>query len=98
MLEASMTWRSFLSHLECSACGTWHDVERVQTVCTKCGLVLFARYDLAGVRRSVEPRDFSRRRWDMWRYAELMPVRDEANLISLGEGMTPVLTARKTVA
>src|SRR5690242_10698004 len=72
----SMAWRSYLTHLECSACGARHDADQPQTVCTACGLVLFARYDLASVRRTMKPADFAGRRWDMWRYWELLPVRD----------------------
>src|SRR3982074_1422494 len=48
-------WRSFLTHLECSACGLGHDADQLQTVCTACGKVLFARYDLDGVPTSVKP-------------------------------------------
>ncbi|HEX8967261.1 MAG TPA: threonine synthase [Chloroflexota bacterium] len=91
-------WRSYLSHLECSACGTRHDADRLQTVCTACGKVLFARYDLAAVRQTVTPAELARRRWDMWRYAELLPVRDEANVISLGEGLTPLVGVRADAA
>jgi threonine synthase len=87
----SSSWRSFLSHLECTACGLRHDADRLQTVCTACAKVLFARYDLAGVRQTVKPADFAARRWDMWRYAELLPVRDPANVVSLGEGVTPLV-------
>jgi threonine synthase len=53
--------------------------------------VLFARYDLNGVRDAVRPADFASRRWDMWRYRELLPVRSEANVVSLGEGLTPLV-------
>ncbi len=84
-------WRSFLSHLECSACGERHDADRIQTVCSACGKVLLARYDLPAVRTSVRPSDFASRRWDMWRYWELLPVRDPRHLISLGEGLTPLV-------
>jgi threonine synthase len=91
-------WRSFLSHLECTACGLRHDADRLQTVCTACGKVLYARYDLDGVRQAVTPGDFARRRWDMWRYAELLPVRDEANVVSLGEGLTPLVGVRRDAA
>jgi threonine synthase len=31
----------------------------------------------------------------LWRYRELLPLQDEANLISLGEGFTPMLNAKK---
>jgi threonine synthase len=92
------TWRSYLSHLECSACGMRHDADQLHTVCTACGKVLFARYDLAAVRRAVQPADFAGRRWDMWRYWELLPVRDAANVISLGEGMTPLVELSRSAA
>jgi threonine synthase len=91
------TWRSFLTHLECTACEQRHDADQLQTVCTACGKVLFARYDLSGVRQSVAPADFARRRWDMWRYAELLPIRDHANVVSLGEGVTPLVGVRREV-
>src|SRR5258708_38483893 len=91
-------WRSFLTHLECSACGLRHDADQLQTVCTACGKVLFARYDLDGVRAALTPPDFATRRWDMWRYAELLPVRAQANLISLGEGLTPLVGVRTEAA
>ncbi len=84
-------WRSFLSHLECTNCGQRHAADQLQTVCTACGKVLFARYDLDAVRESVSPQDFARRRWDMWRYAELLPIRTQANVVSLGEGLTPLV-------
>ena len=91
-------WRSYLSHLECTACGLRHDADQLQTVCTACGKVLFARYDLDGVRRAVQPSHFACRRWDMWRYWELLPVRDPANVISLGEGLTPLVGVRRETA
>jgi len=86
-----VAWHSYLSHLECTACGLPHSADEVQTVCTACGKVLFARYDLAEVARAVQPFEFAGRRWDMWRYAELLPVRDAANVVSLGEGLTPLV-------
>src|SRR4030088_2786189 len=91
-------WRSFLSHLDCSACGVQHDADRLQTVCTACGKVLFARYDLVGVGQAVRPADFATRRWDMWRYSELLPIRDQANVISLGEGLTPLVSVSSKAA
>jgi threonine synthase len=84
-------WRSYISDLECTSCGQRHAADQLQTVCTACGKVLFARYDLDGVRGAVAPEDFAQRRWDMWRYMELLPVRDEPNVVSLGEGLTPLV-------
>ena len=82
---------STLSHLECSICGERHDADRVQTVCTACGRALLARYDLDEARRSFTREALGTREWSMWRYEELLPVRDTSSVVTLGEGMTPLL-------
>src|SRR5256714_1370978 len=84
-------WISYLRSLECTACGRELDAGGVHAVCPACGKVLFARYDLAELRNALVPEDFRSRSWDMWRYRELLPVRDEANVVTLGEGMTRLL-------
>jgi len=82
---------SQLSHLECTACGRREDADRLHTVCPACGKVLYARYDVAAARR-VLPRDALRdREATLWRYRELLPVRAAAAIVTLGEGMTPLL-------
>ncbi len=86
--------KSFLDHLQCSACGRRFSADQLHTVCRECGKVLFARYDLPAARKSM-PRDFSGRPPTMWRYRELMPVREQMNIVSLGEGMTPLLHAAR---
>lgn len=61
--------------------------------CPACEKVLFARYDLekaAGAKAELKDRDPN-----MWRYREVMPVRDPANIITLGEGMTPMIDAKR---
>src|SRR5262249_54343133 len=82
---------SFLSGLECSSCGRPHDVEAPQTVCAACGKVLFARYDLEAARRALDRAALAAREPTLWRYHELLPVRDPANVATLGEGFTPLL-------
>jgi threonine synthase len=84
---------SYLSHLECTACGGAASAERVQTVCPSCGKVLLPRYDLEGVRRGVSPRAIGERPRSLWRWFEVLPVRDPAHIVSLGEGDTPLLPA-----
>ena len=81
---------SALSHLDCPRCGTRHDADRVQGTCS-CGSPLLARYDLRQVARQACPRDIAGRPADLWRYHELLPVREAARVVSLGEGMTPLL-------
>src|SRR3984893_18699448 len=86
--------KSLLDHLECTACGGRFSADDLHTVCPNCGKVLFARYDL-GAALGLSPHDLNGRTWTMWRYRELMPVRDEANIVTLGEGMTPLLRASR---
>jgi threonine synthase len=81
-----------LTHCECPRCGTRYDTDTVLSVCT-CGSPLLARYDLAAVRRAVSPDLIADRPADLWRYRELLPVRDSKYIVSLGEGWTPLLPA-----
>src|SRR5438270_7698088 len=91
-------WTSYLRSLECTACGREFDASDVHGVCPACGKVLFGRYDLAALKNAIVPEDFRRRSWDVWRYRELLPVRDEANVVTLGEGMTPLLRASERLS
>jgi threonine synthase len=80
---------SFLSHLECSRCRKTHDADRVQNLCD-CGGPLLVRYDLKAAARAVRPAQLAGRVSSLWRYRELLPVREDKNIVSLGEGMTPL--------
>jgi threonine synthase len=82
---------SSLDHLECPRCRATHDSARLQGLCPACGSPLLARYDLATV--SVTPADIAGRAPDLWRYHELLPVSAPQHVVSLGEGMTPLLSA-----
>lgn len=81
-----------ITHLECTKCGQSLSAEIPQTVCPKDGGVLYARYDLASLRKSFLPSSLSGRNPTMWRYSEALP---EAEPVSLGEGFTPMLPSRE---
>jgi threonine synthase len=82
-----MAWLSTLSHLECGRCGRRHEADKPQNLC-ECDTPLLARYDLDAV--TVSTADIARRPPDLWRYRELLPVRAPENVVTLGEGMTPI--------
>ena len=84
-----MTFSS-LAHLECSRDGSRYDADVVQGT-SPLGAPLLARYDLARVADTVTREEIAARPPTLWRYHELLPVRDPANVVSLGEGMTPLL-------
>jgi threonine synthase len=81
---------SFLSGLECSRTGTSYDADRVQGV-SEVGAPLLARYDLEQVGSSVTRAEIASRPPSLWRYHEVLPVRDPTHVTTLGEGMTPLL-------
>jgi threonine synthase len=83
---------SALSHLECSACRVTQDADRLHTLCPACGKVLLARYDLPVAARTLTRASVAARPRGMWRWRELLPVRDPQHIVSLGEGDTPLLT------
>ena len=85
--------KSYLSHLECTNCGQQHSAETLQTICSACGKVLYARYDLEAAKRELTRETIEAREPSMWRWFELMPVREEHNVVTLGEGGTPLLPA-----
>ena len=82
--------RSYLTHLECTWCGKTFSADEPHRTCAVCGKVLYARYDLGAAGEALQPDSLQGRTATMWRYFEVLPVRDEANVVSLGEGYTPL--------
>ena len=85
------------THLECSLTGERLESERL-TGLSPAGKPLLARYDLDGLRGHFTREAVSNRRADLWRYAEVLPVRDAAARITLGEGWTPLIDAPRMAA
>ncbi|MEW2500620.1 threonine synthase [Amycolatopsis sp. CA-161197] len=81
---------SFLSHLECSRTGDRYEADQVAGT-SAAGAPLLARYDLERVRETVTREDIAAREPSLWRYHEVLPVRSRDNIVSLGEGLTPLL-------
>jgi len=81
--------------LSCAACGKSHEIDRLQNLCTDCGKPLLVGYDLEQLKPTFTPEViWSRRTRSMWRFLEVMPVADESEVVSLGEGQTPLLRCR----
>jgi threonine synthase len=87
---------SFVTHLEAAIDGTELPARTLQT--THEGRPLWVRYDLDAVGRAVTRDAVERREPTLWRYRELLPVDDDANVVSLGEGMTPLLDCPRLAA
>ncbi len=78
------------THLECTASGTHYESETLQRL-SDIGKPLYARYDLEAIRDRFQPGVLAGRRADLWRYREVLPVRDPAAIVTLGEGWTPLV-------
>ncbi len=82
--------RSFVSHLECGwtgervAAGVPHNL-------SPAGWPLLVRYHLDALTAALDREALAARPYDLWRYGELLPVPEGAEIISLGEAMTPLL-------
>ena len=87
--------RSYLDNLECTWCGSRFSADEPHRTCPDCGKVLYPRYDLEAAARRFSRESLEGRRPDMWRYFEMMPVRAEENVVSLGEGLTPLFDANR---
>jgi threonine synthase len=85
---------TFVTHLECAATGEHYPADVVHNL-SRAGKPLLVRYDLAGVKKALSKTALAARPPDLWRYRELLPVRRTADIVSLGEAMTPLVALGK---
>jgi len=86
------------SYLECGWCGASYASEQLMRLSPCCGRPLLARYDLEALRGRFTLRSLRGREPNVWRYAEVLPVRNSNFAITLGEGFTPLIDARRIAA
>ncbi|MFX1563017.1 MAG: threonine synthase [Promethearchaeota archaeon] len=88
---------SFVTHLRCPKCGTDYPAEAKPYSCTtpNCGARLNLQYDFAGIQEVITRRALSARPLSVWSYFELLPVKKRSNIVSLGEGGTPLLKSKR---
>lgn len=88
MLKTLNSTNSLFENLQCPACGTFHSGKEIQTVCTHCSSTLFANYKIfPGANNEIFKKDSA----SMWKYSSVLPVINYKNIITLGEGQTPIL-------
>lgn len=82
---------SYCTSLYCPKCGQRHQADEVHHLCSNCESPLLVEYDLEALKREASPENWKERSPDLWRYHELLPVSGEEHVVTMGEGMTPVL-------
>jgi threonine synthase len=85
---------TFVTHLECSETGEHYPADQVHNL-SRAGKPLLVRYDLAGVKKALSKSALMERPPDLWRYRELLPVRRTADIVTLGEALTPLVALGK---
>jgi threonine synthase len=88
---------TFVTHLECSYTGERYPADEVHGL-SRAGKPLLVRYDLDGVRKALSKDALAKRPPDFWRYRELLPVRRTADIVSLGEALTPLVALPRVAA
>jgi len=83
-----------VTHLYCSACGKSYEPGKLYNLCD-CGKPLMVAYDLEAAARTLTREALAGREASLWRYREVLPLDDERNKLTLGEGMTPLLKAER---
>ena len=86
---------SCMTHLKCSLTGEKFDADRLHRTSPKTGKPLLVQYDLNLASRTLTKKSLIERPANMWRYREVLPIRDKKNIISLGEGYTPLLRSER---
>jgi len=84
----------FLTHLECSLTGERYDAGRLQNL-SKAGKPLLARYDLEAVAQRLTRGVLASRPATMWKWRELLPLPEGAEVVSLGEPETPLISLER---
>ena len=85
---------SFAQEIVCARCQNCFALSELLNLCP-CGSPLLVRYDIKAAKTAFAKSDLAGRVASLWRYRELLPLQSNANLISLGEGYTPLLEAKK---
>lgn len=86
---------SVIEYIECRDCGTRFDLDLSEFPCPECEGILDPKYDYQNL--DIGPETWERRGGSMWKYRELLPVREKDAIVSMGEGDTP-LTECPTLA
>ncbi len=84
-----------VTYLECANCAEKHEARKLQNLCTKCGKPLLVRYDLDQAKKTLTKDSLKTRESNLWRYREVLPVENAGNIVSFGEGWTPLLETKR---
>ncbi len=86
---------NFVTHLECANCGQKYDPAQVHNLCTACNRPLWVKYDLAALKKAFPKEKLKDRPANLWRYLEMLPIKDPIRIVSLEETVSPLLETKR---
>jgi threonine synthase len=89
---------NFVTHLECANCGQRYEAGQIHNLCTSCQRPLWVRYDLDALKKQFTKKALIGRPPTIWRYLEMLPMQDPANIVSLTETITPIMETKRLAA
>ena len=87
-----------VTHLECASCHKKYEANQLHNLCVECGKPLLVRYDLERAAQTLTKESLVNREASLWRYAEVLPVENESNIVTFGEGFTSLLKTERLAA
>ncbi len=88
---------AYVSHLKCPKCNTEYDLSKYPLLCTtpNCNARIDVFYNYSNLQETLSKKILSKRPLSVWSYFELLPVSNRKNIVSLGEGGTPLLRSQR---
>ena len=80
----------FVKNLKCPRCNKIYPAEQINQLCS-CGSPLLVKYDLDSLKNNISREEIKNRTGSLWRYKEFLPIKYERNIVTMGEGMTPLV-------
>src|SRR3954465_2658976 len=88
---------TFATKIHCPRCHSEYPAGKIINLCS-CGSPVTGEYEPERIQRAVDKAVLKQREATLWRYSEFLPLRDEKNRVTLGEGFTPLLDAPRLAA
>src|SRR5215467_5617693 len=93
-----MPLMNFVTHLECANCGARYQAGHLHNLCTACQRPLWVRYALDALKKHFSKKELFGRPPTIWRYLEMLPIRNPNKIVSLTETITPILETKRVAA
>ena len=84
----------YVTHLECSKTGKKYEPNKLYNL-SEAGKPLLVRYDLKMAAWTLTKENLKKRVSSLWRYREVLPVINDENIVTLGEGWTPLIHTKR---